>query len=167
MQNFLFHVTLYALGVMRKFKFRLQGLEDIKGMELDALKQECAAAQTELHKSEHDLIEARAALDSTYAEIGELRRLQADPLILLSMESYTGVLREQIKALSQKVATQRNALAETREKLAGKHKEKKVLEKYHEKKFTEYSQLIEREMQKELDETAGNRHQLPGTFGEA
>jgi len=143
---------------MRKFKYRLQGLEDIKGMELDALRQAYAAAQRELRRSEQELLNLRAALDYTYSELMELRIAQADPLILLSLESYAAALREQIRAVSQRIADQRASLQEARDKLAQKRKEKKVLEKYRERKLADYRQYVERETQKELDETAASIH---------
>lgn len=141
---------------MRKFKYRLQGLENIKGMELDALRQAFASAREELRRSEQELLSLRAALDNTYSELMELRIAQTDPLILLSLESYAATLREQIRAVAQRIADQRAALQEARENLALKRKEKKVLEKYRERKLTEYWRYVEREMQKELDETAAN-----------
>ena len=144
---------------MRKFRFRLQGLTNLKGAELDALRQEHANAQAELRRSEEELLNTRAALDATYSELMDLRIKQADPTILLSLESYSIVLREQILALQQRVARQRQDLAEAHERLVAKHKEKKVLEKYRERKFTEYSQNVERELQKELDEAASHVQQ--------
>lgn len=143
---------------MRKFKNRLQGLENIKGLELDALRQAYSTAQEDLRRTEHELLDLRAALDSTYGELMELRLTQTDPLILLSLESYSSMLREQIRAVAQRVADKREALRETRNNLASKHKEKKVLEKYRERKLAEYRQYLERELNKELDETAANLH---------
>ena len=147
---------------MRKFKFRLQGLEDIKGMEFDALRQAFAAAREELKRSEGNLLNARAAQDSTYHELAIERTAQADPLILLSLESYGVLLRDQVRALTQKVAQQRRELQAAQDRLAAKYKEKKALEKFHERKSAEYNQYVERELQKELDETAQNMHQAGG-----
>jgi len=143
---------------MRKFKNRLEELEKIKGLELDALRQAYAAAREDLRRSEHELLNLRAALDLTYTELMELRMTQTDPLILLSLESYAAMLREQIRAVSQRVVDKREALREARENLTQKRKEKKVLEKYRERKLGEYRQALERELQKELDETASNLH---------
>jgi flagellar FliJ protein len=144
---------------MRKFRFRLQGLANLKGAELDALRQEHAAAQAELRQTEGKLLATRAALDATYNELMELRLGQADPTILLSLESYCLVLRDQALALQQRVARQRHELAEAHERLVAKHREKKVLEKYRERKFTEYSQNVQRELQKEIDEAASHVQQ--------
>jgi flagellar export protein FliJ len=141
---------------MRKFRNRLEQLEKIKGLELDALRQAYAAAREDLRRSEHELLDLRAALDLTYTELMQLRLAQTDPLILLSLESYAATLREQIRAVSQRVVDKRGALREARENLAQKRKEKKVLEKYRERKLGEYRQAVEREMQKELDEIAAN-----------
>jgi len=127
-------------------------------MELDALRQAFAAAQAELWKTEGELIVARDTLDATYNELAELRIAQAEPLILLSLESYTGVLREQIRGLRQRITEQRQQLKEAQERVAEKHKEKKVLEKYRERKFIEYNANLEREIQQELDEIAQNMH---------
>ena len=144
---------------MRKFKFRLQGLENIKGMELDTLRQEYAQQQAELRKREQELLSTRDNLNSTYAEFIKHKLGQADPVMLLSLESYTMVLRDQLSACQAGVAKQRQELASARERLTSKHKEKKVLEKFHERQFTKYSQYVDRELQKELDETASNAFQ--------
>lgn len=144
---------------MRKFRFRLEGLESIKGMELDVLRQTFAAAQAGLLRTESELIVARDTLNATYNELMELRMTQTDPVILLSLESYTGVLREQIRSLRQQIAGQRRQLREAQQKVAEKHREKKVLEKYRDRKFDEYNQSAGRELQQELDETAQNMHE--------
>jgi flagellar FliJ protein len=141
---------------VRKFRFRLKGLEDLKGAELDALRLEFAAAQAELKRLEGGLLTARATLEETYNEIMKLRCSRTDPLILICLESYTGVLRERIRQLRKDLTAQRQETAETRERLVGKHKEKKVLEIYRERKFDEYSKYLERELQKELDEAASH-----------
>jgi flagellar export protein FliJ len=143
---------------MRKFRFRLQNLENIRGMELDALRQAMANAQAGLRRAEEELLDARDALDSTYNEVAQLRLERADPMLLLSLESYTGVMRDQVLACAQQVARRKAELREARERLVAKHKEKKVLEKYRERQHLKYSQYVERETQKELDETAKSSH---------
>jgi flagellar export protein FliJ len=144
---------------MRKFKFRLQGLENIKEMELDSLRQEYAQQQNELRRREQELLNARDNLNSTYTEFIRHKLNNTDPAMLLSLESYTLVLRDQLSACQTGVARQRQELANARERLTSKHKEKKVLEKFHERQFTKYSQYVDRELQKELDETASNAFQ--------
>lgn len=147
---------------MRSFRFRLKGLEDIKAMEFDALRQAFAAAREELRRTEGELLAARAALDQTYTELARERVAQADPLLLLSLEGYTVLLRDLVRALTQKTAEQRQQLRQAQERLAQKHKEKKALGKFHERKFAEYSRYVERELQQELDEIAKNMHQAAG-----
>ena len=144
---------------MRKFKFRLQGLENIKEMELDTLRQEYAQQQAELRRREQELLATRDTLNAAYAEFIKRKLHHTDPADLLSLESYSLVLRDQLSACQAGVARQRQELSQARERLTSKHKEKKVLEKFHERQFTKYSQYIERELQKELDETASNAFQ--------
>lgn len=141
---------------MRKFRFRLQGLENIRGMELDQLRLALAEAQGQLRQAEGELLEARAALDNAYGELIRLRLEQADPVILISLESYAQVMRDQVMACAQNVARRKQALHEARERLTVKHREKKVLEKFRERQFLRYSLETERETQKGLDETAKN-----------
>ncbi len=143
---------------MRKFHFRLQQLENIRGMELDALRQALANAQAELRRAEEELLDSRAALDNAYNEVGQLRLSHADPMLLLSLESYAGIMRDQVLACAQSVARRKAELREARERLVAKHKEKKLLEKYRERQHLSYSLYTERETQKELDETAKNAH---------
>ncbi len=144
---------------MRKFKFRLQGLENIREMELDTLRQEYAQQQAELRRREQELLSTRDTLNATYTEFIRQKQHNTDPSQLLSLESYSLVLRDQLTACQAGVARQRQELSRARERLTSKHKEKKVLEKFHERQFTKYSQYIEREQQKELDETASNSYQ--------
>lgn len=141
---------------MRKFRFRLQGLESIRGMELDALRQAYAAAQAELRQAEENALDARQALENAYVELAALRLSNADAMLLLSLESYALVMRDQVLACAQQVARRRLELREARERLVAKHREKKVLEKYRERQHQKYSRYVERESQKELDEAAKN-----------
>lgn len=144
---------------MKKFKFRLEKLENIKGLEVDGLRQELAEAQAQLRKFEHDLIDFRESLDNTYTELIGLRMTQTDPLFLLCLESYAGIVREQISKSTQLIATQRQELAQRRDKLVEKHKEKRILEKNRERQQQKHSQTVERLTQNELDEVAQNAHQ--------
>ena len=144
---------------MKKFKYRLEKLENIKGLEVDGLRQELAEAQAQLRKLEQELINFRASLDDTYTELMGLRITQTDPLFLLSLESYASILRDQITKSMQLIATGRQELSERRDKLVKKHKEKKVLEKYRERQELKHSQTNDRLNQSELDEAAQNVHQ--------
>jgi flagellar FliJ protein len=144
---------------MRKFRFWLQGLENIRGMELDQLRLALAEAQAQLRQAEEALLAARQALDDAYNELMQLRTSQAGAAILLGLESYAQVMREQVMACAQNVARRKQELREARERLAVKHREKKVLEKFRERQFAKYSLESERETQKGLDETAQNVYQ--------
>ncbi len=144
---------------MKKFKFRLEKLENIKGLEVDGLRQELAEAQAKLRALEQELINFRDSLDNTYTELMGLRSTQTDPIFLLSLESYAGILRDQITKSMQLIATGRQELAERRDKLIEKHKEKKVLEKYRERQERKHSLTVDRLSQSELDEAAQNVHQ--------
>lgn len=139
---------------MRKFRFRLQSLENIRGMELDALRQALASAQADLRRAEQELHDARAALDNTYNEVAQMRLKQADSMLLLGLESYAGVMRDQVLACAQQVARRKQELHEARQRLVAKHKEKKVLEKFRERQHLKHSLYFAREEQKEIDETA-------------
>ena len=144
---------------MKKFQYRLAKLENIKGLEVDGLRLELAEAQAVLSKFEQELINYRESLDNTYTELIGLRMTKTDPLFLLCLESYAGIVREQITKSTQMIATQRQELAGRRDKLVEKHKEKKILEKYRERQAAKHSQTVERLAQNELDEVAQNAHQ--------
>lgn len=135
----------------------MQTLENIKGLELDALQQQLAEKQAALRSAEQQLLAIRDALNDSYNELARMRSAgRTDPAILLSLESYSMLLRDQLRAQSQRVMQLRREMEEARGLLVQKHKEKKVLEKFHERKFAQYSQYVERELQKQLDETASN-----------
>jgi flagellar protein FliJ len=145
---------------MRKFRFRLQSLENIKGLELDALRQQLAKKQAAVRSAEQTLLAIRDALNEAYNELARMRAGgRPDATLLLSLESYTMLLRDQLRAQAQRVMQLRREMEEARGMLLAKHKEKKVLEKYHERQLAKYSLNVEREEQKQLDETASNAYQ--------
>jgi flagellar protein FliJ len=145
---------------MKKFRFRLQTLEDLKGMELDGLRQQLAERQTAVRAAEQKLLATRDALNDSYTELARLREAGAyNPAALLSLEAYTVLLRDQLRAQAQHVMQLRREMEAARQALLAKHKEKKVLEKYRERQYEKYSQTTLGEQQKELDETASNVYQ--------
>jgi len=145
---------------MRKFRFRLQSLENIKGLELDTLRQQLAKKQAAVRSAEQSLLAIRDALNDAYNELAKLRSEgRTDSTLLLSLESYTVLLRDQLRAQAQRVMQLRREMEEARGLLLTKHREKKVLEKYRERQLAKYSLNVEREEQKQLDETASNAYQ--------
>jgi len=144
---------------MRKFRFRLKTLENLRGMELDSLRQQLAQAQEGLRIAEQALLDAREALNNAYDELMQLRLAQADPTILLSLERYAMIMRDQAVACAQNVARRRQELREARERLTAKRREKKVLEKVRERQFAKYSQYVARQTQKEIDEAAQSTYE--------
>lgn len=143
---------------MRRFRFTYEKLEAVRGTELDLARQETAGAEQGLRRAQEKLASTRDTLEQTYEELARLRRLQADPLFLLSMEGYAGLLREGVRTGSVEVLQQSQALDEARLRLTQKHREKKLLEKVRERQHGEYSLYAQREDQKELDETAKHAH---------
>lgn len=143
---------------MRRFRFSYEKLAAVRGTELDLARQETAGAEQGLRRAQEKLASARDTLEQTYEELARLRRLQADPLFLLSMEGYAGLLREGVRTGSVEVLQQSQVLDEARLRLTQKHREKKLLEKVRERQHSEYSLYAQREEQKELDEAAKNAH---------
>ena len=147
---------------MKKFQFRLVSLENIKGLQLDELRQALAQRQAAVRAAEDRLLALRAALDETYLALAQERFAQPDMSVLMSLEGYAGVLRNQIQLQAQRVLDQRREMELAQRRLVAKHREKKVLEKLRERQHAEYSQTEQREYQKELDEAAS--HAAPLQF---
>ncbi|MCH7472492.1 hypothetical protein IIA79_06020 [bacterium] len=143
---------------MQRFSFRLEKLESVRGMELDAMRQAMAEAEQRLRQAEEELLMSRNTLELAYDELMKLRLCNADPVVLLSLETYACKRHEHAEGCLRRVDEQGQALLQARDRLTGKHKEKRVLEKYRARQFTEYSRLAGRQDQRELDEAAKNAH---------
>jgi flagellar FliJ protein len=149
---------------MKAFRFRLASLENIKGLQLDELRQALAQRQLAARAAEDRLLSLRAALDETYVALAQERIKQPDPAVLMSFESYSSLLRGQIQMQAVRVMELRREMELAQKRLVAKHREKKVLEKLRERQHAEYSQIEQREHQKELDEAAS--HVKPVQFAD-
>jgi flagellar FliJ protein len=149
---------------MKAFRFRFASVENIKRLQLDELRQALAQRQAAVRAAEDRLLSLRTALDETYVALGQERQRRPDPAVLMSLESYSELLRGQIQLQARRVLELRHELEQAQRRLVAKHREKKVLEKLRERQHAEYSQMEQREDQKELDEAAS--HATPPHFAD-
>lgn len=144
---------------MRKFRFKLGRLEQVKGLELDGLRLALSVAEQAHKQAVDELEEARAALESSYDELARQRAEGVSGAMLQSLESYSMLMREQIRQAAERVIQREAELREARERLSAKLQEKKALEKMREREFKLYSLELERHEQSEFDETAKHAHE--------
>ena len=69
---------------------------------------------------------------------------------------YTALLRHRLQEQNGLIARRQHELEQARLRVSEKHRETKVLEKHREQQFGIYLQDMERDMQREMDESAGN-----------
>jgi flagellar export protein FliJ len=143
---------------VKKFRFKLARLETVRGLELDGLKLLVSQAEQAHQQALGELEAARAALEQSYDDLSRQRGAGLAAELLLSLESYSALLREQIKLAAERVIQREAELRAAREKLTAKHQEKRALEKLRERDRQMYSLSQQREEQGELDETAKNVH---------
>jgi flagellar FliJ protein len=141
---------------VKSFRFRLASVENVRQLELDDLRQQLAQRQAAVRSAEDRLLSLRGALDETYVALAQERIRQPDPAVLMSLESYSMLLRTQMQQQTLKILDLRREMELAQRRLVAKHREKKVLEKLRERQHAEYSQTQQREEQKELDEAASH-----------
>jgi flagellar export protein FliJ len=147
---------------MKKFRFRLKSLEELRSAEVDAARQAMLAAQEELRRAEQRLVTLRESIEKSYGEIARMRSERADAAMVLSIEAYCSLLRQQEQRQQMEVQRLSRRFSELRDELAERHKDKRVLEKYRERLKEEHGLQMALHMQNELDETASKVHLRAG-----
>jgi flagellar FliJ protein len=143
---------------MKRFRFRLASLENIRRMQVDELRQVLAKQQAALRKAEDELLSQRAALDDTYNGIAQERTNNPDTAVLASFEAYAGMLRKGMQMQAYRVLELRRELDLAQRRLIEKYREQKVLGKLRERQHAQHSLKLERDTQHELDEAARYAH---------
>ncbi|MCB1186490.1 flagellar FliJ family protein [bacterium] len=141
---------------MKRFSYRFEGLQNVRGIELDNLRMDMRSIEHQLELAQLQLHEMQAELETSYEEIARLRASRGGTVMLESLNGYTALLRHRLQEQNGLIARRQHELEQARLRVSEKHRETKVLEKHREQQFGIYLQDMERDMQREMDESAGN-----------
>ncbi len=141
---------------MKAFKFRLQSLLNLKEQEEKKVQKELAHLKKEQRLIKEKLESYRSKKDNYQLELMKDESEKIDLNNAINFRNYINYLTEEIKDLENKLAYWNKKIAECREKLLEKTKEKKMINKLKEKKAEEHWQEFTREENKANDEIAIN-----------
>jgi len=143
---------------MRKFKFKLQPVLKHRQKKEDILKKELAEIR-QLYEKEKQLLEQ---LKSKLAELQEELRVKqcssVDASDIAVCSNYIDRVQREIETQVSRVADIAKEVIKAQERLMQASRDKKVLEKLHDKKYEEHKQESERIEQGLIDEIATVRH---------
>lgn len=138
---------------MKKFKFRLQKLLDLRAAQEKAIKNELAELVHIQNIERNKQFEYRQKMATRKKILRErLEKKTASYDDILTHERFTDSADKAIKIAEQKIQEMEPAIQEVRERLIEASKERKIVEKLKEKKYEEYLYNINREINKENDD---------------
>jgi len=142
---------------MRRFKFRLQTALEVTRRREDVLYQELKKRQAAYQQAAEEL----SRLQKLHAKLAEdLNRSCREGLaaeMIRLFKNYMQVLEEELKQQKTAVDRKKAELERCRAELLFYMKKRKVMEKLRQRRWEEYCYWLQREEQKELDETAASR----------
>jgi len=147
---------------MKRFKFRLQKLLEVRRLKEDALRQELARAQEAVRREKavlERLTAARGAtIDALRANVGGALDVQW----IAAYHGYLGFLARRIE--EQRAVVDRAAREEVRkrEALIAARRARKVVEKLRERAYARYREEVSRAEQAFLDEVGTMRYARKG-----
>ncbi|HAR64522.1 MAG: flagellar export protein FliJ [Candidatus Margulisiibacteriota bacterium] len=140
---------------MKKFKFKLQKLLDLKIRKEDFVKEQFAKAVRKLETEKDFLIQASSEL-SEERQQQKARRLQqrisSDQE--LQYQCFFKKLQNKIAATQIKVNQAANVVNQKRAELIQARKDRRIIEELKEKQINEYLLMVDKEENKVLDEIA-------------
>jgi len=138
---------------MKRFRFRLQRLLDIKDQIRDEARQELARRNLELAQQE-------SILRGLQVELGGLR-VKPDGIVTAGELQLTGVYAVRVQQMIEQqllmVAQAAKSVTDARERYIQANKEARALELLQEKKKEEYREEVLKEEGRQLDEVATQR----------
>ncbi|NLG79667.1 MAG: flagellar export protein FliJ [Firmicutes bacterium] len=147
---------------MRRFRFRLQKLLEVRRLKEDALRQELARAQEALQREKAVLERLGAAHGATLEELRASVGGTLDVQWIAAYHRYLGFLAHRIE--EQRAVVDRAAREEAakREALIAARRARKVVEKLKERAYARYCEEVAREEQAFLDEVGTTRYVRKG-----
>jgi flagellar FliJ protein len=139
---------------MKRFRFRLEALLDIKKRAEEEVKKELAGKNNEIQTARRQRGELAARLESFYADEKQQRLRVLNLLALRFSISYRGQLQKEIVDKDRCLANLASELDQLRVKLTQARKECKVLEMLREKKLAHWKKERGKEEQEYIDDVS-------------
>ncbi len=136
----------------RRFRFKLQQLEDVRRIAVTALRARVADLRRRVAEAELALAQMRSGLDSLREEMFAARMRPSLLSLTLPYEEFLDILKGREILLAKELAKREAALETIRAELVEANRELKVVEKVHERKQDEHVKEVLADEQKELDE---------------
>jgi flagellar FliJ protein len=143
---------------LKKFKFKLQPVLHHRQTKEDLVKKELAEVKLLFEKEQRLLGELKEKLNSLQNEFRDKQRLSLDPTEAAAYAGCIEKVNEEIEAQIARLTEIAQEVKKTQERLLEATKDKKVLEKLHDKKYEEFKQEFEKTEQAQIDELATVRH---------
>lgn len=143
---------------MRPFQFRLQTKLDLSSREEQQIREELQIRILQREQKQRELDEVTSKLDEIETA---MKALMAEGFRLeefLILKNYLPIVRSMRLNKEAELTQAEAAIAETRNVLIEKMKERKILEKLREKEWVAYLTELNKEEQKIIDELAINSH---------
>jgi|Deesub1362B_J571_1020462.scaffolds.fasta_scaffold02084_3 flagellar FliJ protein len=137
---------------MKKFKFRLQKVADIKAKQEKQKSLELANLFLQLEKEKQQLQNLNFELDHVQQEIFRRTLEGCAAKEILEYQRYAEKLGQDIRTQKNKIQSLEEKIEKVQMALLKLNKEKKILERIREKRYLQYLQDLAREEQKMLDE---------------
>ncbi|MFZ0392046.1 MAG: flagellar export protein FliJ [Calditrichia bacterium] len=135
---------------MKKFKYRLQKVLDVKEMVLKKTQRDLHMAQTEQEQADTRLHEMKSSLEDYRRNLDGSRRETAGGLRM--QYGYFYQLLDDVDLQQQEVAKKAANVHTIRERLTDEQRGRKILAKLKEKSFEDYSRQVNKDEQIFLDE---------------
>ena len=142
---------------MAQFSFRLQSVLKVKIQQEDNLKNELGKAIRKLESEKLKLARLKTALDDLVAEFNEKTK-KTTVHKLIEYNEYLSLLTSKIKFQKENVNCAALNVDKIREELVKAVKERKILDKFKEKKLEEYLLEQKKLEQKTNDEIVSYNH---------
>jgi flagellar FliJ protein len=136
----------------RRFRFKLQQLEDVRRIAVTDLRARVADLRRRVSEAEQALKEMRADLQNLRDEMLAARARPNALTLTLPYEEFLDLLKRRESRLAVELAKRESALEKMRLELVEASRDLKVVEKVHERKLGEHFKEELKEEQKELDE---------------
>ncbi len=139
---------------MKKFKFKLETVLNVKERKEEQLKHELLKLQALKIQEEQFLAEVKEKRAYISREKSNENKKGTDIQSLIHFEQYLGVLLKKIDDAKKNIKVLEKKADIKREEVVEASREKKVFEKLKEKQFGEFQRVVNENEQKVLDEMA-------------
>jgi len=140
------------------FKFNLQPVLNHRQFIEDSLQKAFAQLKERLAKEQDRLADYERQQQNLTEELAQKQRQGTTSSALLLYVNFLDQLKSDLERQRLKVGDLESQMASKREELLEAMKDRKALERFKEKKFTEHRELLAKKEQAFLDEIAINRH---------